>query len=63
MSLPIIIIVLWHICQNTLENRKFFTFSWDGHAMAGFDDNVPNFLFLAMRFILANVTQNYNATR
>jgi hypothetical protein len=24
---------------------------------------VPNFLFLAMRFILANVTQNYNATR
>jgi hypothetical protein len=46
-----------------IEKQEVFHFFLGWHAMAGFDDNVPNFLFLAMRFILANVTQNYNATR
>jgi hypothetical protein len=44
------------------ENGKFASFAWDDQAVTGFEENVPNFPFLAMWCVLANVPQNCNGT-
>jgi hypothetical protein len=45
------------------ENGKFASFAWDDQAVTGFEENVPNFPFLAMWCVLANGPQNCHGTR
>jgi hypothetical protein len=44
------------------KQGEFGTFGSNDHAMTSFENNVPNFSFLAMFSVLTNMTQNYNGT-